>query len=212
MSQKTSHISYPGELPDLDHQTISLRAQLRLSYETYGWLRYLTWSSLILLAALLLFIPGGLPPRVAVLFWQTVPMLGQLLALHGPANESSGIMEGRVPGWRALHSHTSSTYLRQLRPILAEFWKRFTRLIQLPGKCLFFIAQRDLGKMWRQVLRQRLPVCTLTSKLWNFLLLRVKGLPLSFQPEISSWLWETLLTKGLLLRCFLLAPGDSPHS
>lgn len=83
MFSKTPHVSYPGELPDLDHQTISLRTQLRLSYETYGWLRYVTWSSLLLLAVLLLILPGGFPPPALVLFVQTLPMLGQLLALHG---------------------------------------------------------------------------------------------------------------------------------
>lgn len=85
MFSKTPHISYPGEMPDLDHQTISLRAQLRLSYETYGWLRYLTWSGLLLLAALLLILPGGFPPRIALLFWQTLPMIGRLMELHGTA-------------------------------------------------------------------------------------------------------------------------------
>ncbi len=82
---KTPHISYPGELPDLDHQTISLRTQLRLSYETYSWLRYLTWSGLLLLAVLLLILPGGFPPQVALLFWQTLLVIGHLLALHGAA-------------------------------------------------------------------------------------------------------------------------------
>jgi serine/threonine protein phosphatase PrpC len=85
MSSKIPHLSYPGELPDLDHQTISLRAQLRLSYETYGWLRYLTWSGLLLLALLLLILPGGFPPQVAFLFWQTLMMIGRLIELHGSA-------------------------------------------------------------------------------------------------------------------------------
>jgi serine/threonine protein phosphatase PrpC len=85
MFSKTPHISYPGELPDLDHQTISLRTQLRLSYETYSWLRYLTWGGLLLLAVLLLILPGGFPPQVAILFWQTLLVIGRLLALHGTA-------------------------------------------------------------------------------------------------------------------------------
>src|SRR5258707_1876030 len=85
MSSKIPHLSYPGELPDLDHQTISLRSQLRLSYETYGWLRYLTWSGLLLLALLLLILPGGFPPQVAFLFWQTLMMIGRLIELHGSA-------------------------------------------------------------------------------------------------------------------------------
>lgn len=132
MSQKTSHISYPGELPDLDHQTISLRAQLRLSYETYGWLRYLTWSGLILSAALLLFIPGGLPPRVAVLFWQTVPMLRQLLAMHGPAALFSLLaLAAQVLTWLVLWlilflvCHRLGRYtwsLHRGRTILADGW------------------------------------------------------------------------------------------
>lgn len=132
MAQKTSHISYPGELPDLDHQTISLRTQLRLSYETYGWLRYLTWSGLILLAALLLFIPGGLPPRVAVLFWQTLPMLGQLLAMHGPAALFSLLaLAAQVLTWLVLWlillliCHRLGRYtwsLHRGRAILADGW------------------------------------------------------------------------------------------
>lgn len=83
MLQKTPHISYPGELPDIDHQTISLRMQLRLSYETYGWVRYLTWSGLLLLVALLVFLPGGFPPPSAVQFWQTLPLLAHLISMHG---------------------------------------------------------------------------------------------------------------------------------
>ena len=68
MSSKTPHLSYPGELPDLDHQTISLRTQLRLNYETYSWLRYATWSGLLLLAVLLVLLPGGFPPPSLLLF------------------------------------------------------------------------------------------------------------------------------------------------
>ena len=83
-STKTD-FSYPGELPDLDLQTISLRTQLRLSYETYAWLRYLTWTGLALLGILLLLLPGGFPPRVFLLFLQTLPLTGRLLALHGSA-------------------------------------------------------------------------------------------------------------------------------
>ena len=83
MFSKIPHMAYPGELPDLGHQTISLRMQLRLSYETYGWLRYLTWSGLLLLAALLLILPGGFPPQVALLFWQKMLMVGSLIKLHG---------------------------------------------------------------------------------------------------------------------------------
>ncbi|HEY0755510.1 MAG TPA: protein phosphatase 2C domain-containing protein [Ktedonobacteraceae bacterium] len=85
MSSKIPHLSYPGELPDLNHQTISLRTQLRLSYETYSWVRYLIWSSLLLLAVLLLLLPGGVPPQVAVLFWQTLLVIGRLIELHGSA-------------------------------------------------------------------------------------------------------------------------------
>jgi serine/threonine protein phosphatase PrpC len=82
---KIPHTAYPGELPDLDHQTISLRTQLRLSYETYGWLRYLTWSGLLVLAILLLILPGGLPPQVAILFWHNLLIIGPLMQLHGMA-------------------------------------------------------------------------------------------------------------------------------
>jgi serine/threonine protein phosphatase PrpC len=85
MFSKIPHISYPGELPDLDHQTISLRTQLRLSYETYSWVRYLIWSGLLLLAALLLILPGGFPPQVARLFWQNLLVIGPLIAIHGAA-------------------------------------------------------------------------------------------------------------------------------
>ncbi len=75
--------SYPGELLDLDHQTISLRTQLRLNYETYAWLRYVTWTGLALVGVLLLILPGGLPPRAFLQLWQTLPLLGRLLHLHG---------------------------------------------------------------------------------------------------------------------------------
>ncbi|HVU69534.1 MAG TPA: hypothetical protein VHD63_20535, partial [Ktedonobacteraceae bacterium] len=85
MSSKTPHLSYPGELPDLDHQTISLRTQLRLNYETYSWLRYATWSGLLLLAVLLVLLPGGFPPPSLLLFLQTLPVFGRLLAMHGSA-------------------------------------------------------------------------------------------------------------------------------
>ena len=83
--QKTPRLSYPGELPDLDHRTISLRTQLRLSYETYSWLRYLTWTGLLLLAILLLILAGGFPPHSAVLLWQTLPLTGRLVSMHGAA-------------------------------------------------------------------------------------------------------------------------------
>lgn len=79
----TPRTSYP-ELPGLDHATISLRTQLRLSYETYAWLRYLTWTGLLLLAVLLLILPGSFPPRAFVLLWQTLPLTGRLLELRGP--------------------------------------------------------------------------------------------------------------------------------
>jgi serine/threonine protein phosphatase PrpC len=85
MQPKTSPISYPGELPDFDHPVISLRTQLRLSYETYIWLRYLVWSLLLLLGVLLLFLPGGFPPRSFLLFLQALPLTGRLFVLHGPA-------------------------------------------------------------------------------------------------------------------------------
>jgi serine/threonine protein phosphatase PrpC len=77
--------SYAGVLPEVDHSTISLRTQLRLSYETYAWLRYLCWTGLALIGVLLLLLPGGFPPRAAVLFVQTLPLLGRLLSQHGPA-------------------------------------------------------------------------------------------------------------------------------
>jgi serine/threonine protein phosphatase PrpC len=83
MLQKTPPISYPGELPDLSHQTISLRTQLRLSYETYSWLRYLTWTGLGMLGLLLFLVPGGFPPGVFNELGQTLPEIGSLLALHG---------------------------------------------------------------------------------------------------------------------------------
>ncbi|HEY1348665.1 MAG TPA: protein phosphatase 2C domain-containing protein [Ktedonobacteraceae bacterium] len=73
----------PGELLDLDHQTISLRTQLRLCYETYAWLRYLTWTGLALAGVLLLILPGGFPSRAFLQLWQTLPLLGRLVSLHG---------------------------------------------------------------------------------------------------------------------------------
>ncbi len=83
LARKEEMTSYPGELLDLDHQTISLRTQLRLSYETYAWLRYLTWTGLALAGLLLLILPGGFPPRAFLQLWQTIPLLGRLLNLHG---------------------------------------------------------------------------------------------------------------------------------
>lgn len=85
MLPKTPPLSYPGELPDLGHSTISLRTQLRLNYETYPWLRYLTWMGLFMLGVLLFFLPGGFPPSAFVQLWQTVPQTGHLMALHGAA-------------------------------------------------------------------------------------------------------------------------------
>ncbi|HEU5378298.1 MAG TPA: protein phosphatase 2C domain-containing protein [Ktedonobacteraceae bacterium] len=83
MLPKTRPISYPGELPDISHSTISLRAQLRLSYETYAWLRYLCGAGLLLPGVLLFLLPGSFPPHVFILLWQTLPVAGHLLALHG---------------------------------------------------------------------------------------------------------------------------------
>lgn len=74
----------PTELPNPGQRTISLRAQLRLSYETYAWLRYLTWAGMALLGALLLILPG-FPPRAFLSFWQMLPLAGRLLAQHGSA-------------------------------------------------------------------------------------------------------------------------------
>src|SRR5260370_28144234 len=85
MLQNTRPVSYVGELPEIDHQTISLRTQLRLNYETYAWLRYLTLAGLALLGVLLVLLPGGFPPRVFVLLWQELPQSAHLLALHGAA-------------------------------------------------------------------------------------------------------------------------------
>lgn len=85
MSQKTPLISYPGELPDIGHQTISLRTQLRLNFETYSWIRYVSWTGFLLLGALLFLLPGGFPPQAFVLVIQTLPETGHLLALHGSA-------------------------------------------------------------------------------------------------------------------------------
>jgi len=86
MLPKTPPISYPGELPDIGHSTISLRTQLRLSYETYSWLRYLTWTGLLLLGLLLFFLPGGFPPGAFVQLWQVLPQAAHLIALHGAAS------------------------------------------------------------------------------------------------------------------------------
>lgn len=83
LARKEEMTSYPGELLDLDHQTISLRTQLRLSYETYAWLRYLTWTGLALAGVLLLILSGGFPPRAFLQLWQSIPLLGRLLNLYG---------------------------------------------------------------------------------------------------------------------------------
>ena len=85
MLQKTRPASYAGELPEIEHTTISLWAQLRLSYETYAWLRYLCLAGLVLPGVLLVFLPGGFPPPVFASLWQDLPLAGHLLALHGLA-------------------------------------------------------------------------------------------------------------------------------
>ncbi|MGH2506332.1 MAG: PP2C family protein-serine/threonine phosphatase [Ktedonobacteraceae bacterium] len=70
-------------LPEIEHATISLRAQLRLSYETSPWLRYVALTGLVLLGVILILGPGSFPPHVFVVLWQTLPLASHLLALHG---------------------------------------------------------------------------------------------------------------------------------
>lgn len=72
-----------SELPEIEHATISLRAQLRLSYETSAWVRYLLLVGLAMLGVALILVPGSFPPRVFVLLWYDFPLAGHLLALHG---------------------------------------------------------------------------------------------------------------------------------
>lgn len=69
----------------IEHATISLRAQLRLSYETSAWLRYFLLIGLASLGVFLLVLPGSFPPHVFVELWQDVPLAGHLFALHGSA-------------------------------------------------------------------------------------------------------------------------------
>ncbi len=83
ISPKRRSVSYM--LPEIEHATISLRTQLRLSYETYAWLRYLILAGLALLGVCLLVLPGSFPPRVFALLWQEAPLAGHLLVLHGAA-------------------------------------------------------------------------------------------------------------------------------
>lgn len=85
MLSKTRSAPYAGEIPEIEPATISLRTQLRLSYETYAWLRYLSLGGLALAGLLLILLPGGFPPPVFAALWQDLPLAGHLLALHGPA-------------------------------------------------------------------------------------------------------------------------------
>lgn len=127
-----SHSPYPGELADLDYQVISLRTQLRLSYETYRRVRYLTWAGLLLLAVLLLLLPGGFPPRVTVLFWRALPVFGLLLKLHGAAALFALLALGlQMLTWLVLWVVLLTTcyklgrytwYLHRARVILASGW------------------------------------------------------------------------------------------
>ena len=125
-------LSYPGELLDISHQTISLRTQLRLSYETYAWLRYLTWSGLALLGLLLIILPG-FPPRALVQLLQTLPLIGRLLSLHGvSALFSLAMLTAQALTWLLLwglwaalcHSLASYTWrLQRSRSFLASAWQ-----------------------------------------------------------------------------------------
>lgn len=72
-------------LPEIEHATISLRAQLRLSYETSAWLRYIILLALACVGVLLVFLPGSFPPHVFELLWQDLPLARGLLAQHGSA-------------------------------------------------------------------------------------------------------------------------------
>ncbi len=85
MPQKIRSAPYAGELPEIEHATISLRAQLRLSYETYAWLRYLSLAVLLLTGVLLILVPGGFPPPVFASLWHDLSVAGHLLVLHGLA-------------------------------------------------------------------------------------------------------------------------------
>lgn len=125
-------LSYPGELLNFDHQTISLRTQLRLSYETYAWLRYLTWTGLALLGFLLLILPG-FPPRALVQFLQMLPLAGSLLSMHGAsALFSLAMLAAQALTWLVLWGlwaalcHALARYtwrLRNARSFLASAWQ-----------------------------------------------------------------------------------------
>lgn len=103
LARKEQMVSYPGELLDLDHQTISLRTQLRLCYETYAWLRYLAGTGLALAGVLLLILPGGFPSHAFLQLWQTLPSLGLLVSLHGaPALFSLALLAAQALTWFVL--------------------------------------------------------------------------------------------------------------
>ncbi len=116
MFPKTSLISYPGEMPDISHHTISLRTQLRLSYETYAWLRYVCWTGLVLLGILLFLLPGGFPPSAFVELWQMLPVVGRLLAMHGStALLSLGALLAQALTWFILWALYLLTFQRFAR-------------------------------------------------------------------------------------------------
>jgi hypothetical protein len=83
MLQKTPPISFPGELPPVGPRTISLWSQLRLSYETYPWLRLLCWVGLGLVGLLLLVLPGSFPPPVLMDVWHMLKAFPTLWQQQG---------------------------------------------------------------------------------------------------------------------------------
>lgn len=125
-------VSYPGELLDLNHQTISLRTQVRLAYETYAWVRYLTWTALALASVLLLILPGGFPSRAFLQLWQTLPVLGRLIDLHGAsALVSLVLLGGQALTWFVLWGLWAFTcsqlarytwHLHRTQDFLASAW------------------------------------------------------------------------------------------
>src|SRR5690349_16072315 len=52
-------------------------------YDIHDWLRYVTWSGLLIAAVFLFYIPGGFPPQAWQLFFQFLFQLPRLWDVQG---------------------------------------------------------------------------------------------------------------------------------
>lgn len=54
-------------------------------YDIHDWLRYVSWSGLLVAAIFLLWAPGGFPPQAWLLFFQLLIQFPALWSVHGPS-------------------------------------------------------------------------------------------------------------------------------